>query len=145
MLVILIFRGHICKVGWIMNTYENKEVEYNFYYKMIFSFNSPKFCICCFRIPIIYYEVHMHFHGLPMLLTIIPMLYWTWQMPHPLRFSMEWRYYTVQVIMMSYKKLYIFQYNFKDIEKIFSIIFFDLSINKLLNFTMENFKRYWVG
>jgi hypothetical protein len=46
-----------------MNKYENKEVEYNFCYKMIFSFNCPKVCICCFQIPIIYYEVHMHFHG----------------------------------------------------------------------------------
>lgn len=63
-------------------------------------------------------------------------------MPHPLRFSMEWRYYTVQVIIMSSKKWYIFQYNFKDIGKLFSIIFFDLSINKLLNFTMEILKRY---
>jgi hypothetical protein len=61
---------------------------------------------------------------LSMFLTNIPMLYWTWQMPHPWRFSMEWRYYTVQVIMMSSKKWYIFQYNFKDISKMFAILFF---------------------
>lgn len=36
-----------------------------------------------------------------------------------------------------FKKWYIFQYNFKDISRMFAINFFDLSINKLLNLTME--------